>query len=601
VFDSAALIAALPEAPGVYRMLGGSAEVLYVGKAKNLKKRVSSYFQRSQLSPRIRLMVGQIEAVDITATRSEAEALLLENNLIKSLQPRFNILFRDDKSYPYIVLSGDAFPRLGFHRGTFDKAAQYFGPFPSASAVRESIQLIQKVFLLRTCENSVFQNRSRPCLLHQIRRCSAPCVGLIAAQDYAGDVRLAQLFLKGRHGEVVERLSEKMHGAAQALAFEQAAGYRDQVRSLQKVLQRQFVESAGEEDEDIVVAVAERGVACVNLAMVRGGRHLGDHHLFPRNAQDCTPVEALHAFLDQHYAEHMPPPRVVVDAEGMIGDEVLGVTGAPGDGERYVAAAPRNEMERVWVAMARDNALLAIRARLTEISRTGGRVEALAAALDLAEPPARIECFDISHTGGEATVASCVVFAEGRMLKGEYRRYNVTGIVPGDDYAAMRQVLTRRYSKVAAGEGVRPDLILIDGGKGQLGVARDVLIELGLEDLAMVGVAKGEARKPGLEQLVFTGGRASLALGPEHAGLLLVQEIRDEAHRFAVAGHRARRAKTRRASTLENVAGIGPARRKRLLAQFGGLQGVLAATVDDLCRVQGISRKLAEQIHAQLH
>ncbi len=594
MFDSAALITSLPEAPGVYRMLGAASEVLYVGKAKNLKKRVSSYFQRTQSSPRIQLMVGQIAAVETTATRSEAEALLLENNLIKSLQPRFNILFRDDKSYPYIVLSGDAFPRLGFHRGVFDKAAQYFGPFPSAWAVRESIQLIQKVFLLRTCENSVFQNRSRPCLLHQIRRCSAPCVRLVSDEAYAADVKLAQLFLKGRHGEVVERLTGKMHAASEALAFEQAAAYRDQVRSLQKVLQRQFVESAGEEDEDIVVAAAERGVVCVNLAMVRGGRHLGDHHLFPRNALDCTPGEALAAFLDQHYAEHAPPPRVVVDAGGMADTDDAGAG-------RYVLATPRNEMERMWVAMARDNALLAIRARFAEISRTGDRVEALAAALDLPEPPGRIECFDISHTGGEATVASCVVFAEGRMLKGEYRRYNVTGITPGDDYAAMRQVLTRRYSKVAAGEGRRPDLILVDGGKGQLGVARDVLIELGLEDLAMVGVAKGEARKPGLEQLVFTDGRKALALGTEHPGLLLVQEIRDEAHRFAVAGHRARRAKTRRVSTLEGVAGIGPARRKRLLAQFGGLQGVLAATVEDLCRVQGISRKLAEQIHARLH
>jgi excinuclease ABC subunit C len=597
MFDSAALIATLPEAPGVYRMLGTAAEVLYVGKAKNLKKRVSSYFQRAQPSPRIQLMVGQIAAVEITATRSEAEALLLENNLIKSLQPRFNILFRDDKSYPYIVLSGDAHPRLGFHRGACDKSAQYFGPFPSAWAVRESIQLIQKVFLLRTCENSVFQNRSRPCLLHQIRRCSAPCVGLVSTEDYAADVKLAQLFLKGRHGEVVDRLTGKMHAAAEALAFEQAAGYRDQVRSLQKVLQRQFVESAGEEDEDIVVAVAERGVVCVNLAMVRGGRHLGDHHLFPSNALDCTPAEALSAFLDQHYAEHAPPPRVVVDAEGMTEDEPAELPGAG----RYALAGARSEMERMWVAMARDNALLAIRARVAEISRSGDRVEALAAALDLAEPPGRIECFDVSHTGGEATVASCVVFAAGRMLKGEYRRYNVTGIAPGDDYAALRQVLTRRYAKVAAGEGMRPDLILIDGGKGQLAAAREVLIELGLEDLAMVGVAKGEARKPGLERLVFTDGREALALGPEHAGLLLVQEIRDEAHRFAVAGHRARRAKARRASTLEDVAGIGPARRKRLLAQFGGLQGVLAATVDDLCRVQGISRRLAEQIHAQLH
>jgi len=596
--DSGALLATLPEAPGVYRMVNTAGEVLYVGKAKSLKKRVASYFQRTQPSPRIQLMVGQVERVEITVTRSEAEALLLENHLIKDLQPRFNILFRDDKSYPYIVLSSDTYPRLGFHRGAFARGARYFGPFPGAGAVRESIQLIQKVFLLRTCENSVFQNRSRPCLLHQIKRCSAPCVGLVEQEEYGGDVRLAELFLKGKHDEVVQRLTDKMHAASERLAFEQAAAYRDQVRSLQTVLQRQFVESAREEDEDIVVAVAERGMVCVNLAMVRGGRHLGDRPHFPRNAQDCDAAEALLAFVGQHYAEHPPPPRVVVNLpEGGELDE-----SAEGFGERrFALVRPRNEMERMWLAMAENNGLLAIRARLQDLSRTGNRLEALAAALDLAESPARIECFDISHTAGEATVASCVVFAGERMLKSEYRRYNVTGIAPGDDYAAMRQVLTRRYEKVAAGEGVRPDLILIDGGKGQLGVAREVLIDLGLEDLPSVGVAKGEERRPGMEDLIFPDARPPLHLGPEHPALLLVQEIRDEAHRFAIGGHRARRAKARRTSTLEEVAGVGPARRKRLLAQFGGLQGLLAATVEDLCRVRGISRRLAEQIYRQLH
>jgi excinuclease ABC subunit C len=543
-------------------------------------------------------MVGQIERVEITVTRSEAEALLLENHLIKDLQPRFNILFRDDKSYPYIVLSGDAYPRLGFHRGAFAKGARYFGPFPGAGAVRESIQLIQKIFLLRTCENSVFQNRSRPCLLHQIKRCSAPCVGLVEQEEYGGDVRLAELFLKGKHGEVIQRLTDKMHAASERLAFEQAAAYRDQVRSLQTVLQRQYVESAREEDEDIVVAVAERGLTCVNLAMVRGGRHLGDRQHFPRNAQDCDAAEALLAFVGQHYAEHPPPPRVVVNLPDTGELEET----AEGFGERrFVLVGPRNEMERMWLAMAENNGLLAIRARLQDLSRTGNRLEALAAALDLAEPPARIECFDISHTAGEAAVASCVVFAGERMLKSEYRRYNVTGITPGDDYAAMRQVLTRRYEKVAADEGVRPDLILIDGGKGQLGVAREVLIDLGLEDLLSVGVAKGEERRPGMEALIFPDARPPLHLGLEHPALLLVQEIRDEAHRFAIGGHRARRAKARRTSTLEEVAGVGPARRKRLLAQFGGLQGLLAATVEDLCRVRGISRRLAEQIYRQLH
>lgn len=595
MFDSAQFIASLTESPGVYRMLGAAGEVLYVGKAKNLKRRVASYFQRTQLSPRIQLMVGQVAQMEVTVTRSEAEALLLENNLIKGLQPKFNILFRDDKSYPYIVLTRDEFPRLGFHRGAFAKGARHFGPFPGASAVRESIQLIQKVFLLRTCENSVFQNRSRPCLLHQIRRCNAPCVGHVDAEEYAADVRLAELFLKGKHGEVIDRLTAKMNAAADCLAFEQAAAYRDQIRSLQTVLQRQFVESDRAEDVDIVAAVQDRGVTCVILAMVRGGRHLGDRHHFPRNVQDCAPGEALEAFIGQHYGEHPPPSRVIVNQDDLEGTEL----GA--EERRFALTQPRNEMERMWVAMAENNGRLAIAARLQDASRAGNRLEALAAVLDLPDLPGRIECFDISHTAGEATVASCVVFADGRMLKSEYRRYNVSGITPGDDYAAMQQVLTRRYEKVAAGEGVRPDLILIDGGKGQLGVATEVLIEVGLEDVPAVGVAKGEERKPGMEDLIFNDGRQPLHLGPENPALLLIQEIRDEAHRFAVAGHRAKRAKTRRASSLEDISGIGPARRKRLLAQFGGLQGVLAATVDDLCRVEGISRTIAERIYQQLH
>lgn len=594
MFDCGNFVANLSESPGVYRMLNAAGEVLYVGKAKNLKRRVASYFQRTQPSPRIQLMLGQVAQMEVTVTRSEAEALLLENNLIKGLQPKFNILFRDDKSYPYIVLTGDDFARLGFHRGAFDKGCRNFGPFPNAGAVRESIQLIQKVFLLRTCEDSVFHNRSRPCLLHQIRRCSAPCVGRIDAHNYAADVRLAELFLKGKHREVIDRLTEKMQLAAERLAFEQAAAYRDQIRSLQKVLQRQFVESAAAEDVDIVAAVEERAVMCVNLAMVRGGRHLGDRHHFPRNVQGGTPQEALEAFIEQHYVDHPPPPRVIVNhADSGTSDELAE--------RRFSLALPRNEMERMWLEMAENNAMLAIRSRLQDLSREGNRLEALAAALDLSEMPKRIECFDISHTSGEAAVGACVVFADGRMLKSEYRRYNVAGITPGDDYAAMRQVLTRRYEKVAAGRGVRPDLILIDGGKGQLSVASEVLSDVGLADLPAVGVAKGEARTPGMEDLIFPDTRPPLHLGPEHPALLLVQEIRDEAHRFAVAGHRAKRAKARRVSTLEGIAGIGPVRRKQLLAQFGGLQGVLAATVEDLCRVEGISRAIAERLYQRLH
>ena len=595
MFDSKALIRSLPEEPGVYRMLDAEGRVLYVGKAKALKKRVASYFQKTILSPRIRLMVGQVASVEVTATRSEAEALILENNLIKSLAPKFNILFRDDKSYPYIELSADACPRIAFHRGLFEKGARYFGPFPNTQAVRESIHLLQRIFLLRTCENAVYQNRSRPCLLHQIGRCSAPCVGLISESDYVADVSLAEMFLKGRHGEVVERLTGAMQAESDRLNFEKAAALRDQIRSLQKVLHRQYVESAREEDVDIVAAVSERGVLVINHAMVRGGRHLGDRAHFPQNAQNYASDEALTAFLEQHYADHPAPRRVLANLD--VGDTILdGMTG-----ETIALQRPRIEMERAWMAMAERNARLAIEAQATLKANTEGRLERLREMLGASEPLRRIECFDISHTLGEATVASCVVCADGTMKKGEYRRYNIAGITPGDDYAAMRQALERRYEKVAAGEGLRPDLILIDGGKGQVGAARAVLAELGLADLPAVGVAKGEERKPGLETLLLPGTDEAMNLPANDPALHLIQQIRDEAHRFAIAGHRARRAKARNRSSLENIPGVGPAKRKRLLAQFGGLQGVKAATVEDLCRVAGVSRKLAEEIYNQLH
>lgn len=602
MFDAKRFLATCPDQPGVYRMIGASEDVLYVGKAKNLKKRVSSYFQRTASSPRIGLMVQQVARVDVTVTRSEAEALILENNLIKGLAPKYNIVFRDDKSYPYITISGDGFPRIGFHRGSFTKGARYFGPFPSAWAVRESIQLLQKIFMLRTCENTVFANRSRPCLLHQIKRCSAPCVGLIGEDAYAADVKLAQLFLDGKHSEVIGRLTEKMERASELMAYEHAAAYRDQIRALQKVLSKQYVESAREEDVDVIAAVEHGGVVCVNLAMVRGGRHLGDRPQFAANASGADAKDALIAFVEQHYQAHTPPLRILVNVDldetmREALDDALVAEGA----RRAAVSRARNTVEKAWVEMAEQNAQLAIVGRLKDRTRAEERIEALQAALGLADPPARIECFDISHTMGEATVASCVVFAEKAMKKSEYRRYNIADITPGDDYAAMRQALTRRYEKVAAGEGACPDLILIDGGKGQIGVAQEVLIEVGLEHLMLVGVAKGEERKPGLEQLIFTDGREPLHLMPDDPALHLIQEIRDEAHRFAIGGHRARRAKTRGTSRLEDIPGVGPAKRKRLLAEFGGMQGVKSATVEDLCRVEGVSRKLAEQIHSALH
>lgn len=596
-FDAKAFLKGVPEQPGVYRMIGEDDLVLYVGKAKNLKRRVSSYFQRTQGSPRIAIMVSQVLRVDITPTRSEAEALLLENNLIKSLAPKYNILFRDDKSYPYICLTGDEYPRLAFHRGGFKRGTRYFGPFPSSWAVRESIHLLQRIFQLRTCENSVFQNRSRPCLLHQIHRCTAPCVGAIDVDAYAGDVKLTALFLDGRTSEVVDNLTDKMQQAAESLAFEQAAACRDQIRSLQKVLHRQYVDSGKDEDVDILGVVEEHGVVCINLAMIRGGRHLGDRPLFPSNAAGCSAVDVLLAFVEQHYLDHPVPARLLLnlgnDAARPLLEEIL---------ERPPAiVAPRFAAEKAWMEMAENNARLALANRARDSGRVGERLEALREALGMDELPQRIECFDISHTMGEATVASCVVNEGGVMKTSEYRRYNIGGITPGDDYAAMRQALTRRYEKVAMGEGVRPDLVLIDGGRGQLGIAAEVMAEAGLESILLVGVAKGEGRKPGLETLFFVDGRAAVNMAADQPALHLVQEIRDEAHRFAITGHRARRAKARGGSRLEDIAGVGPSRRRALLAAFGGLDGVRAATIDDLCRVEGISRKLAEQIYNALH
>jgi excinuclease ABC subunit C len=570
-------------------MLGKDGEALYVGKARDLKKRVSSYFHKQLPSPRIQMMVGQVASMEVTVTRSEAEALLLENNLIKSLAPRYNILFRDDKSYPYLAVTGHAFPRLGFHRGAKDKRHRYFGPFPHAYAVRESIQLLQRVFRLRTCEDTVFENRSRPCLLHQIQRCTAPCTGRISEQAYAEDVRNAMLFLEGREDDVIGNLNRKMDAAAQERHYEEAAVYRDQVRALSRMQARQYVESNRGVDADVVACAIDGGIACVNLVMIRGGRHVGDRSFFPSNAEGAGPAEVIGAFLEQHYHEQPAPQLVVVQEEIDFSIEKTEIV-QPSHGER-----------RIWVDMARKNALLAIAQRVRDRATQEGRLQALREALGLPEGAQRIECFDISHTMGEATVASCVVYDRQQMQKSEYRRFNIRDITPGDDYAAMRQALSRRYERVTAEAGKIPDLILIDGGKGQVAAARAALVELGLHQATVVGVAKGPERKPGLEELILEAESRTLDLAPSHPALHLIQAVRDEAHRFAIVGHRARRGKARTTSMLSEIPGIGAKRRQALLSAFGGLRGVQSAAVDEIAKVEGISRPLAERIYRHLH
>jgi len=644
-------VAALPQLPGVYRYFDAAGAVLYVGKARNLKKRVANYFQKNHGGTRIGHMISKIVRMETTVVRSEAEALLLENNLIKTLKPRYNILFRDDKSYPYLKIASHQFPRLAYYRGAVDKKHRYFGPYPSAWAVKESIQLLQKVFKLRTCEDTVYANRTRPCLLYQIKRCTGPCVGYIAPEAYAQDVASAEAFLMGDTQLVLSKLEQRMTMHAEKLEFEQAAELRNQMSAISRVLHQQSIEIASDKDVDILAVKVQGGKACVNLAMVRGGRHLGDRPYFPVHVEDAAQihhgemdveegvapvaadpieVQVLEAFIAQHYID-VPVPATLVLSH-LVSRELIEAISQQA-GARVTAVFQPREQRRHWLEMAETNAGLQLARLLAEEGSQQARTRALADALELAPDDLdnfRIECFDISHTAGEATQASCVVFEHHTMQNREYRRYNIEGITPGDDYAAMRQVLHRRYGKLAevmaaetdalppgdaesespggsdASPKTRtarmPELVLVDGGKGQVSMAREVFGELGLPLSLIVGVEKGEGRKVGLEELVFADGREKVYLGKDSAALMLVAQIRDEAHRFAITGMRAKRAKVRvGGSQLEDIPGIGPKRRARLLQRFGGIRGVAAASVEDIASVEGIASDLAEEIYKALH
>lgn len=657
-------VAALPNLPGVYRYFDVQGNVLYVGKARDLKRRVSSYFHKDHGGTRIGLMVARIVRMETTVVRSEDEALLLENNLIKTLNPKFNILFRDDKSYPYLKItgarSGEApgepaahrYPRVAYYRGSVDRKHRYFGPYPSAWAVKETIQIIQRVFRLRTCEDTVFNNRSRPCLLYQIRRCSGPCVGMVSTEDYDRDVRDAERFLLGEQQAVVDELQCKMMAHAEVLEFEKAAEVRNRIAALAKVQHQQSVEESSltgsGRDVDILAVKVQGGRACVNLAMVRGGRHLGDRAFFPTHVEDATAlaldeaavlddaeslpsgenavspdeaaglllqraeIQVLQAFIAQHYIQTSPPPLLVLSHPIEVAlVQALGQQA----GSKVTAVHQPREQRRIWLEMAIKGCELALARLLSEEGSQRERTRAMVTALDLAVDDLetfRVECFDISHTAGEATQASCVVYEDNKMQNAQYRRYNIEGITGGDDYAAMRQVLQRRYEKLAAlaAEGPipptakqrLPDLVLVDGGRGQVSMARDVFQELGLPLSLIAGVEKGEGRKVGLEELVFADGREKLTLAPDSAALMLIAQIRDEAHRFAITGMRAKRASIRTGgSRLEEIPGVGPKKRARLLQRFGGVRGVANASVDDLATVEGISKELAEEIYRALH
>lgn len=601
-FDPSAFLATCSGRPGVYQMFDADARLLYVGKAKNLKKRLASYFRKTGLAPKTAALVGHIAQIDTTIVANETEALLLEQTLIKEWRPPYNILLRDDKSYPYVFLSDGQFPRLSIHRGAKKAKGRYFGPYPSAGAIRESLSLLQKTFFVRQCEDSFYRNRTRPCLQYQIKRCKAPCVDLVEPAEYAEDVRHSVMFLEGRSHQLTNELAADMEKAAMALDFEKAAQLRDQVGLLRRIQDQQTMEG-GTGDVDVIAAFVNPGGACVHLISVRGGRVLGSKNFFPQVGIEEEVAEVMSAFLAQYYlgnAERELPAELIVNVVHEDFEALVAAIDSLRGRELTISHRVRGTRAR-WQQLAVTNAEQALGARLANRQHVAARFEALAEVLDLDEPPQRLECYDISHSSGEATVASCVVFGPEGPIKADYRRYNIEGITAGDDYAAMHQALTRRFKRAKDGEGKLPDVLLVDGGKGQLNMARDVLRELEVPELILLGVAKGTTRKAGFETLYLNDAAHEFTLKGDSPALHLIQQIRDEAHRFAITGHRARRGKTRRTSTLEGVAGVGPKRRRELLKHFGGLQELARASIDEIAKAPGISKKLAESIYASLH
>ncbi|WP_312934789.1 excinuclease ABC subunit UvrC [Pseudomonas sp.] len=601
-FDASAFLATCSGRPGVYRMFDAESRLLYVGKAKNLKKRLASYFRKTGLATKTAALVARIAQVETTITGNETEALLLEQNLIKEWRPPYNILLRDDKSYPYVFLSDGAFPRLGIHRGAKKAKGRYFGPYPSAGAIRESLSLLQKAFSVRQCEDSYYANRTRPCLQYQIKRCKGPCTELVSKEEYAEDVRHSVMFLEGRSQQLGNELNAEMEQAAMALNFEKAAELRDQIGLLRRVQDQQHMEG-GSGDVDIIAAFTNPGGACVHLISVRGGRVLGSKNFFPQVGIEEEVAEVMAAFLSQYYvanAERELPRELIVNVVHEDFETIIEALQTLRGRELDITQRVRGTRAR-WQQMAVTNAEQALNARLANRQHMAARFEALAQVLELDETPQRLECYDISHSSGEATVASCVVFGPEGPIKSDYRRFNIEGVTAGDDYAAMQQALARRYGRIKDGEGKLPDVLLVDGGKGQLNMAREVMQELGFSELTLLGVAKGVTRKAGFETLYLNDAAHEFTLKGDSAALHLIQQIRDEAHRFAITGHRARRGKARRTSSLEDVAGVGPKRRRDLLKHFGGLQELNRASVDEIAKAPGISKKLAESIYASLH